>query len=51
MSKWVKCEDCGELKEVPAYEGDGAYHVHYCPIPDYKRRVPESEPDDEVGEK
>ena len=30
MSKWVSCEICGELKEVPAFEGDGVYHDHYC---------------------
>ena len=30
MSMWVKCEICGKLKEVPAYEGDGTYHDHDC---------------------
>jgi hypothetical protein len=30
MSKWIDCPDCGEPKEVPAYEGDGVYHPHFC---------------------
>lgn len=30
MSTWVCCSRCGDLMEVPSYEGDGAYHVHVC---------------------
>lgn len=30
MSKWVRCDICGEQKEVPAFEGDGVYHDHFC---------------------
>ena len=31
MSKLTKCEYCGDIIEVPAYEGDGAYSTHVCP--------------------
>jgi hypothetical protein len=35
MSKWIRCENCGQRKEVPAFVGDGVYHPHICPEPDY----------------
>ena len=34
MSMWIKCEICGELKEVPAFEGDGVYSTHVCKDPE-----------------
>lgn len=34
MSEWVECEICGELKEIPAYEGDGVYSTHFCNLND-----------------
>ena len=34
MSMWIPCPICGEAMEVPAYEGDGVYHAHYCPTPE-----------------
>jgi hypothetical protein len=40
MSAWIKCPVCGELKEVPAFEGDGVYSEHFC--------EPDSEYTDEV---
>lgn len=46
MSMWVKCEKCGALKEVPAYEGDGTYHDHYCEESVTSRR-PSTTADDE----
>ena len=30
MSAVVRCEKCGEYKEVPAFEGDGVYSTHVC---------------------
>lgn len=37
MSEWVKCEVCGALKEIPAYEGDGVYSRHVCEVRDQSR--------------
>lgn len=41
MSMWVKCDICGGMKEVPAFEGDGVYSTHICKDPeqDEPRRV------------
>jgi hypothetical protein len=30
MSTVVRCEKCGEYKEVPSFEGDGVYSTHVC---------------------
>ena len=30
MSAVIRCPVCGQLKEVPAFEGDGVYHEHFC---------------------
>lgn len=30
MSMWITCDNCGQPKEVPAYEGDGVYSAHRC---------------------
>lgn len=30
MSKIVECKECGQLMDVPAYEGDGVYTDHVC---------------------
>lgn len=42
MSKWVKCPDCGDEMEVPAYEGDGVYHEHIC-----RKEEPENRDEEE----
>lgn len=34
MSAWVKCDICGGMKEVPAFEGDGVYSTHVCKDPE-----------------
>jgi hypothetical protein len=30
MSMWIKCQNCGQLMEVPSCEGDGVYSTHQC---------------------
>lgn len=34
MSMWIKCNICGGMKEVPAFEGDGVYSTHVCNDPE-----------------
>jgi hypothetical protein len=43
MSKWVSCEVCGQLKEIPAYDGDGVYSVHICSQEPQKTEPPKEE--------
>lgn len=40
MSKVINCEECGQPKEVPAYEGDGVYSKHVCSSQDLERQPP-----------
>lgn len=50
MSTWERCKDCGEFKEVPAYEGDGVYSTHECePVPVYKQPHKGYDPGTEAG--